>query len=364
MPIIENINWEFIADTIERQKTILFLGHGASINYQNPKHEAAFFQDFVGRRQADILSYHEQDGFLVFKNHDAKLLSMNKIRPFYEQDFSNPLLEKIAEIPFHLIISLTPDLSLKRIFERKQFAHTHQYYRTKIRTEIDEAPNKEKPLLYNLLGCVKDDESLITSHYDLFNLVQSIYADKNLPEKITSVFNKEATKNIIFLGLDLEKWYFQLILHLLGINYDSCIRYAAAQQDLPEAYQTLIESEFKINFVGNDLEGFVNSLHSQFSADRLRKPSENANLVKRKYVKSNILKFMAKAFNATEFETFCMINFEEVYENFVPTQSQTARLNALLDYMERNSGYENFLELAKEENPVQFKNFAPYYEEQ
>jgi len=361
---IENINWEFIADTILRQKTILFLGHGTSINYQNPKHEAAFFQDFVGQRQADILSYHEQDGFLVFKNQDAKLLSLNKIRPFYEQDFSNPLLEKIADIPFHLIISLTPDLSLKKIFERKQFAHTHQYYRTKKRIEIDESPTKEKPLLYNLLGCVKDDESLITSHYDLFNLVQSIYADKNLPEKITSVFNKEATKNIIFLGFDFEKWYFQLILHLLGVNYDSCIRYAAAQQNMSEAHQTLIESEFKINFVSNDLESFVGTLHQQFTADKFRKPSENAQISKRKYLKGNILKFMAKAFNATDFETFCMINFDEVYDNFTPTQGQMPRLNALLDYLERNAAYENFLDLAKDENPVQFKTFAPYYEEQ
>ncbi|TAH21219.1 MAG: hypothetical protein EAZ08_04265 [Cytophagales bacterium] len=360
----ENINWEFIARTIENQKTILFLGHGVSINYQNPKHEAAFFQDFVGQRQADILSYHEQDGFLVFKNHDAKLLSLNKIRPFYEQDFSNPLLEKIADIPFHLIISLTPDLSLKKIFERKQFAHTHQYYRTKIRTEAGESPTKEKPLLYNFLGCVKDEESLITSHYDLFNLVQSIYADKNLPEKITSVFNKELTKNIIFLGFDFEKWYFQLILHLLGINYDSCIRYAASQQNLSEAHQTLIESEFKINFASNDLESFVNTLHSQFSAEKLRKPSAEATKQNRKYLKNNIMKFMAKAFNATDFETFCMINFDEVYDNFTPTQGQSARLNALLDYLERKSDYENFLDLAKEENPVQFKNFAPYYEEQ
>jgi hypothetical protein len=59
-----------------------------------------------------------------------------------------------------------------------------------------------------------------------------------------------------------------------------------------------------------------------------------------------------------------MINFDEVYDNFTPTQGQSARLNALLDYLERKSDYENFLDLAKEENPVQFKNFAPYYEEQ
>jgi len=360
----ENINWQFITDAIERQKTILFLGHGVSINYKNPNHESAFFQDFIGKNQDDILSYHQQDGFLIFRNQDAKLLSLNKIRPFYEQDFSNDLLEKLAEIPFHLVISLTPDLSLKKVFERKQFLHTHHYYRTKIRTEIDENPSKEKPLLYNLLGCVKDDESLISSHYDLFNLVQSIYADKNLPEKITSVFQKDLTKNIIFLGLDFEKWYFQMILHLLNINYDSCIRYAASQRELSHEHQTLIESEFKINFVSKDLKSFVETLHSQFPTEKLRKPSADAHKKNRKYLKNNILKFSAKAFNATDFETFCMINFEKVHEEFTPEMGQTKRISLLLDYLERNDEYENFLELAKEENPVQYKNFAPYYEEQ
>ena len=360
----ENINWGFIADAVLKQKSILFLGGGVSINYQNPKNEAQFFENFVAENHSDILSYHQQDGFLVFRNADTKLLSLNKIRAFYEQDFSNELLEKIAEIPFHLIISLTPDLSLKKIFERKSFLHTHHYYRTKIRTEIDESPTAEKPILYNLLGCVKDDESLITSHYDLFSTVQSVYADKNLPEKITSVFNKDATKNIIFLGLEFDKWYFQLILHLLGINYDACIRYAALQKELPENYQTLIETEFKINFAGKDLKSFVENLHQQFTPEQLRKPSADAHKINRKYLKNNILKFMAKAFNPTDFATFCMINFEDVHNDFTPEQGQASRLNLLLDYLERKAQYETFLDLAKEENPVQFKNFAPYYEEQ
>ncbi len=360
----ENTNWEFIAKSILDRKTILFLGHGATINYQNPNHEAAFFQEFVGKNQQNILSYHAEDGFLVFKSKETKLLSISKILPFYEQDFANPLLEKIADIPFHLVISLTPDLSLKSVFERKQFAHQHRYYRTKQKIEIDENPTAEKPLLYNLLGCVKDEESLLTSHYDLFNLVSSVYGDKNLPEKITSVFNQTQTKNIIFLGFDFSKWYFQLLLHLLNINYDSCVRYATLQQDLSKTQQTLVEAEFKINFVNDDLDNFVNRLHSQFKPEQLRKPSVDALKKNRKYLKDNMIRFLAKAFDSTEFKTFCIIYFEKVKEKFTDEQSQTTRINFLMEYLEAYNDYENFLTLAKEHNPVQFKNFAPYYEEE
>lgn len=171
------------------------------------------------------------------------------------------------------------------------------------------------------------------------------------------------TQNIIFLGFDFHKWYFQLILHLLKISYDPCIRYAAAQSQLDRPLQTLYESHFKINFESQDLEGFVSELHRRFKPEQLRRAAPTA-AKKRIFHRQNIVRFLAKAFNPTDFETFCLINFEKVHNEFTPTQGQSNRINLLMDYAARQEQFETLLEYAQQENPIQYRNFAPYYDDE
>jgi len=359
---IQNTNYGLIKKWILDKKTILFLGHGASIRYKNSQRQNSFFQKLKDAHPSQIEAYHQQDGFLVFHPESDELLLIEEIKEFYEQDFSNLILEKIAEIPFHLIITVTPDLTLHQIFRQKQFDFQSQFYEVKKKKTIAEDPTKDRPLLYHLLGSVEKDESLITSHFDLFNLLKSVYGDKNLPDKLTNAFNAEQTKNIIFLGFDFEKWYFQLLLNLLEINYKRCVRYATRPKSLNEEFQTLITSHFRINFVNDDIDEFVNQLYQQFTKDELRKPSEKTTEKKRIYHKKNILKFL-KAFNAIDFDTFCLLNFEDVHNDFTPEQGQSTRLNLLLAFLEKRQQYDQFLTLAQEENPIQFKNYMPYYDE-
>jgi hypothetical protein len=362
MPTTENINWDLITSSIRSQRTILFIGEELTLNYHKENNEQKFLQEFVKNAQDDILSFHEKDGFLVFKDESAKLMHLHKLKKFYQKDFKNPILEKLAEIPFHLIISVMPDLTLNKIFKEKNFAFQQDYYRAKKNIQ-DLAPiTAEKPLLYQLLGSVADEESLITSHYDLFNMMEAIYKDQNLPNELLSAFNKEKTRNIIFLGFDFEKWYFQMLLHLLKINFDPCIRYAASTENNTSEWQTFYEAQFKINFISSNITEFVEKLHQEFQPNELRQAAENS-AQKRNYKKDNILKFLSKSFNAGDFETFCFIHFEQVKDEFNSEMGQTTRLRKLLEYAEQHQAFETLLELAKEENPVQYKNFEPYYEE-
>ncbi len=124
MAYTENTNWDFITRSIEQNKTVLFIGPEVTINYTQPKREAEFLKEISQQYRDEILSYHEEDGFLIFKDENTKLLYLNKIRALYEQDFSNPVLEKIAEIPFHLIISITPDLRLIEYSMTNKLLHT------------------------------------------------------------------------------------------------------------------------------------------------------------------------------------------------------------------------------------------------
>lgn len=355
-------NWKYITRSILEQKTIVFLGPGLTYNASQPGQEAQFLSQLAQQNQEKALAYHERDGFLIFPDKNAQLLCLDQITPFYEQFHIHPVLGKLAEIPFHLIIQLTPDMSLCKVFEDKDFDFVHHYYLHTRKIEISDAFHSERPLLYNLLGSVKDYESLITSHFDLFNYVRSIYANNNLPEVLKEAFTSQETQNILFLGLDFEKWYFPLLLHMLRLDFDPCIRYAATQGTQVDGMaQILYESNFKISFVSDDIGVFIDNLHQQFDTDQLRKPPQ-AESVPQVPIKNNIMKFLSKAFNAGDFEIFCFLNYGEVYKEFVPEMGQSNRIKRLMEYVERQEGYAELIALAREENPHQYENCSPYYE--
>lgn len=270
----ENIDWDVLTDSIADGQTILVLGQGISYNYQKPKNEKHFFENLLTEFGEGKLNFHQKDGLFLLKNlRKRKIIS--KLKGFYEQDFSNPLLEKIADMPFHLVLSLTPDVSLKKVFEAKNFDFEHSYYKLYHRDEL-EKPSEDKPLLYNLFGCVEGGrDDIYIEHSDLFDYLKSIYnPDSALPETLLSFFTKDKTDTIIFLGCDLDKWYFQLILHLLNIqDIESSTSFTG--KDFDSDWRNVYEEGFKVNFINHDLESFVNTLYEQFEADELRKADES-----------------------------------------------------------------------------------------
>ena len=74
------------------------------------------------------------------------------IPKFFDKLEAQDIHKKIAEIPFHLIISLSPDLLLKQAFENNSFDHDFSFYYKENTAVTVVKPTKEKPLLYNLLG--------------------------------------------------------------------------------------------------------------------------------------------------------------------------------------------------------------------
>ncbi|MDX2301241.1 MAG: SIR2 family protein [Microscillaceae bacterium] len=356
----QQINFEQLKTAILREKAILFLGPELTVNFKDKNKQTNFFRDLAAKALHKV-QFHEEDHFLIFQDEDDELLFSQEIETFYRQNFSNAVLEQLAEIPFHLIVSVSPDLSLKKVFENKKFAFQAHYYKKKIKGVVD-LPSKEKPLLYQLLGSVEAVESLITSHSHLFAMLQSVYADKNLPENLVCFFdNSELTDNVIFLGFDFEKWYFQLILHLLKVrDLKRCLRYAAQQSQLSHSLQTLYEKHFKLNFINGQAANFVNKLYQCFQPEELRQVPTVLQV--KKYLKNNLIKFLNKAYSTEELNTLCLCYFEDVYEQFAPEMAKLTRINSLVTYVEAHQAYEVLLEQGKEHNPVLYQQFAPYYE--
>ncbi len=232
---LDQRQWMQLSQAIREGKCIIFLGPGATVNFGAPLRQTQFFEEIASKNPKDILAYHPQDGFLVFKDTKTRSLYESEIRDFYQAKVANPLLEKLAQIPFSVIITVTPDQYIKTAFDAQNFAYFDQHYATKVKVPLREIPTAQRPLLYNLAGCVKEPHTIITSHADLFSYMQSIFGDKNLPDELTTLFNSEKTKSIVFLGFEFDKWYFQLDpVCPWNQKIDSCRRWSV-MQSLPLA---------------------------------------------------------------------------------------------------------------------------------
>ena len=73
------------------------------------------------------------------------------------------------------------------------------------------------------------------------------------------------------------------------------------------------------------------------------------------YDTAAIRTLLLAAFGDVDFETFCYDHYREVSNDFTDGQGQSARVQTLLEYVERREGIGRLLELVKQERPEKYK---------
>jgi hypothetical protein len=355
------IDWETLAEIISEGKCVLFLGPGATVNYSEKDRQNQFFMGLLKNHPAEIHSYHQEDGFFVFSKNEAIYDISIKVRKFYKEDYSSPMLEKLAQIPFHFVVLLSPDTALQTEMARQGFPYTEDYYDTiNEHTPALPTPNTP-PLIYHLLGISHKAESLIVSHGEMYNYMRAFLGGTKLPQTIKTAINFQNAKNLIFLGVDFNKWYFQLMLNMLGIDTNNYNSYASIQSGAT-GLRTIWEKHFHINFVPHEIDEFVDKLHQYFLNKKQLRQLPIGQHITRSYRIANFSKFLTLAFSGTDLDNFCLSYFDSVYDDFTPEQGKSARINKLIEYVRQQEQYEKLLGLMEDENPIQFKKNEPYFE--
>ncbi len=162
---------EKLAEDIQEQKCVLLIGPEI-VQIDGKSLIRHVHEEVLNNSTDDILYYYEQDSLFLFKNEDAKLDAPRRIKKIYKNlPYQSNIYRKILEIPFHLIISLNPDTYLADAASGNQYGIQHHFRFFRFNGEAsDEVPEPDKncPLIYNLCGCVNEDESLILDYEDLF----------------------------------------------------------------------------------------------------------------------------------------------------------------------------------------------------
>ena len=265
------MNIDDLITDIEAKKCILLLG--PDIAFNNKKSLLKELSNFLKTERFEHQFHNDEELF----SSKTKFIpqGFRKFPRFFEKLEQNTIYQKIAEIPFHFIISLSPDLLLKQTFENNNFDYSFDYYhKGKAPQSIKEEnkPSKEKPFLYNLLGQYTETTSLVLTFNNLFDYLSSILGVKQLHDDFKIEIEEAYT--VFFLGFKYDKWYLKLIMRLL--NKDDNILQQASIKEIQnkEKIINFYEKEFQFEFE-NQLSGeeIIDKIHKYFTEkNSLRKP--------------------------------------------------------------------------------------------
>lgn len=260
-----NIEWDFILDNIQADRTILCLG--AELFSNTIGKLDVHLQQAIGN-SPDVRYY--DDGLFNFKN-SSDLFSHLKIKKFYNQDFPevSAVLNKIAQIRFSTIISLNPDTQLNKAFDYQSFMYEYAYHHPKITADELSKPSCDEPLIYNLLGNIDVRESMVLTHEDLFEFLESAVEGKSISTTLKG--KVKSASNFIFIGLPFDKWHTQLLMRVLQKDVNKKALKFAANHAKDERIEMFCQDEFNIICVPTNIADFVNELHDRCkTADLLR----------------------------------------------------------------------------------------------
>lgn len=176
---------DFMVDKIKQEQCVLVLGPEVNVIEDLGKtHRAALLEQLNVRNNENIYRYYPDDDFFLFDEAYKRPLICHQIKSFYQQSRPNKLHRLLAEIPFHIYLTVTPDSLLHRAYDQADFSYQSGYYKRNKDPHLIKTPSRKNPLIYNLFGSVESEESSILMHDDLYDYFKSIFAQRSMPEKL------------------------------------------------------------------------------------------------------------------------------------------------------------------------------------
>lgn len=279
--------WEYLLARLAEEEALLFIGPGILPFPGFDSLEDALCQ-YLQERSAEerspfIEKFYRDDKFFMLderQKHKSLWNFMSYYSDFFKEhdkelEEARSVLRKLAEIPFSTIITLSPNTLLEEAFGSDLAFHT-DFYNKKQKPQPYVPGRKEDPLIYYMRGKMTVDESMVISHNDLFDYLESIYEAKSLD----SEFKKYLTnsKYYIFLGLPLESWYMQLLMRLFEFHLE--MPQIVALKKFGERFmerKALYEDLYRVEFHDSKSIDFIDQLHDRCEeAGVLRSAGERA----------------------------------------------------------------------------------------
>mgnify|MGYP005847050165 CR=1 FL=1 len=270
---------------IREQACVLFLGPMATLARAREEDPWTPLAALCARHLAERFRLPESaraDESLV---HTASMLRLHNLcgeidlqdetQQFFKNSRSyelHPFLERLAELPFPIVINTSPDDAFARLLRasarpvRQEF---YNFYKSSGDLEYD-AQTERRTLAYNLTGIYDPNpESMVLTYKHQLDFVKKITSNQHerLPESLSNAFKSRPYQ--LFLGFDFDDWSLRMILDNLFKNVRGAIRPIAYQPagapEVARTDQVFFRSEFGMLFppaVG--MEDFVENLYALY----------------------------------------------------------------------------------------------------
>jgi hypothetical protein len=143
-------------------------------------------------------------------------------RDFYARETAatTKLHWHLAQLPFRLCISASPDSLMLNAIERAGKRPQKDYYNFQPSRSKEAAlviPTVSQPLVYYLFGHHEDMGSLVLTESDLIEyLVSIIRGTPPVPDKVRHILRDERA-SFLFLGFGFQNWYLRVLLKVLDV---------------------------------------------------------------------------------------------------------------------------------------------------
>jgi hypothetical protein len=249
------IKWRRLRQALQRKGCILFIGPEISVDADGNSLHKNFYTELA--EDFDDIEYLEKEGFF---SPGADEAIKYDVMDYYEKDFhrenktGRKLLERLAQIPFELIISLCPDDTMHSIYD--EFSIPHEFLAFDGTKQEIETGEENNPVIYNILGLAAKNGNYIFTHENFYQYLSKVNG-VSIPARIRDQV-KEAT-HFIFLGFDLDKWYNRLLLFILDLKEKKSgdLRLIIGDKEMKDDVEKFIEKQFDITFVNNDYAKFT-----------------------------------------------------------------------------------------------------------
>jgi len=265
------IHWNDILKALRNRQCVLFVGP----DLLPEVHLFAELCQYLGAQAdappPDVAACYPHEELFLFAHPGARMNVCFRLDDFHASWLPRfaPLYADMAALPIPLIISTLPDNGLHQAFDQVGVAHQFQSYNFRGAAATGMQPPRQQRLVFNLFGHCDDANSLVLDHDDLFGFLSQFMGARKLSDthiEIQEMLGSGSTI-FLFLGFQFDKWYMQILLHLLNPGKFKARQYALNSASAKET-RVFFGKKFQVEFV-DDLTpaAFLRELVSRWQAD-------------------------------------------------------------------------------------------------
>lgn len=260
---MEPINFSYILETLRNQQCLFILG--PDFPRLEGQHDLSVRQSFhravnQGSEKKPYLTFYDKEELYLFENGPSQTAYYYQLKKYYQQEYWKKPYEQVTRFPTKLILNASPDVFLRDTYKEDNASFSF-FHKARPQGEVPSF-SVDRPLVYNLMGSIEEEESLLLTHDDLFKYLEIVFSEGKVPQSILNALFE--ARCLIFLGVNFDKWYVQLLLRQLNIHdRDAKFMRYAVENNLGLDTLSICSDQFQIKFINGDIHAFLDELYQR-----------------------------------------------------------------------------------------------------